>query len=165
MICLIALFVFGILGIFSVTHRRLAIEAFDCVFRKVRFKPCNSDLDKRLKSQITGKLIRRTPRIAKFTYKNFEVISGIFVILMFVSFLYSGIAVYNVFVYDNCNGPHSDDFCIFNPIGSGEVSCDSSYCAENGCSCGEMEGECTPENNFSACNGNCSCNSTVCGGG
>ena len=48
-LCVIALIVFGILGIFSASHREYAKEAFNCVFRKATFRPCNTDFNKKLK--------------------------------------------------------------------------------------------------------------------
>jgi len=163
MICIIALVVFAVLGIFSVSYRPLAKEAFDCVFRKVTFRKCKTDLDKRLKSQLTGKLMTKSPKLASFTYKHFVVLSWVLTLLFILSTIYTGIGIYNYAKYGDCNGPHSDQFCIFNPTGSEELSCGSKHCEEFGCACGEAESLCTPENNFSACNGNCDCNQNVCG--
>jgi len=118
MICVIALIVFGILGIFSATHRAVAKEAFDCVFRKITFRKCETRLDVRLKSQITGKIIKLSPKSAKFIYKHFEVISWIFLILFIVSFVNVAIGGYNYYLYGNCNGPQEEGFCIFDPLGS-----------------------------------------------
>ena len=66
MICIIALVVFGTLGIFSATHRKIAREAFECVFKRINLKPCDSALDKKLKSQITGKLMRKKPKMKRY---------------------------------------------------------------------------------------------------
>ncbi|MBI2128861.1 hypothetical protein HYU07_01345 [Candidatus Woesearchaeota archaeon] len=133
MICLIALVVFGVLGIFSSTHRMLAKEAFDCVFRRLTLRKCESGLDKRLKSQITGKLMRKTPRLAGFTYKNFELISWIFTIMFIASIVWSGHGIYNLIVYKNCNGLQGGA-CIFNPSASESLpSCSNSECP-TGCS-------------------------------
>ena len=117
MICVLALIVFGILGIFSATHRKIALEAFDCVFRRVTLRKCESGLDKRLKSQITGKLMKKNPVIARFTFRYFELISWFFTILFILSFVYAGIGGYNYYLYGNCNGPNEDSFCIFDPLG------------------------------------------------
>lgn len=119
MICIIALVVFSILGIFSAKYRIIAKEAFDCVFRRVTFRKCTSGLDKRLKAQITGNLMRRAPRVGKFSYKYFEWISWFFTILMIWSIVQSGVAVYNYVEYGNCNGKGSDEFCIFDPLNTG----------------------------------------------
>jgi hypothetical protein len=110
--------IFGILGIFSATHRKIALEAFDCVFRRVTLRKCESGLDKRLKSQITGKLMRKNPSVARFTFRHFELISWFFTILFIVSLISTGIGGYNYYLYGNCNGPNEDGFCIFDPLGS-----------------------------------------------
>ena len=117
MICVIALIVFGILSIFSATHRKLAAEAFDCTFRKLTLRKCESNLDVRLKSQIVGKIISRSPRTAKFVYKHFELLSWAFLLLFIASTVYVIIGGYNFYLYGNCNGPNAGGFCIFDPTG------------------------------------------------
>ncbi len=42
MICIFAFFVFAFLAIFSVTYRPLAKEAFECVFRRITLRPCET---------------------------------------------------------------------------------------------------------------------------
>lgn len=118
MICILALVVFGILGIFSATHRKIAMEAFDCVFRRISLRKCDSGLDKRLKSQITGKLMRKNPVVARFTFRHFELLSWFFTIIFILSLIYAGIGGYNYYMYGNCNGPNEEGFCIFDPLGS-----------------------------------------------
>ncbi len=119
MICLIALVVFAVLGIFSAKYRTIAKEAFDCVFRRITLRKCTTGLDKRLKSKITGKLMRKRPRFAKAVYRHFEAISWIFTIALILSLGYSVYSVANLFVYGNCNGPVPDAFCVFDPFISG----------------------------------------------
>jgi len=119
MICFIAMIVFGILGVFSAKYRIIAKEAADCVFRRLTLRKCESGLDKRLKNQISGKLAKKKPRLAKFLYKYFEVFSWALIILLVWSLISLGIGVYNYAAYGNCNGPqNSNDFCIFDPSGS-----------------------------------------------
>ncbi len=121
MICFIALIVFGILGIFSATHRKIAIEAFDCVFRKITLRKCHTGLDSRIKSSITGKFLRKNPRMGKFIFRHFEIISWAFTILLIASLVWTGISGYNYYVYGNCNGPSVEDqggLCLFDPTGS-----------------------------------------------
>ncbi|UCD07389.1 MAG: thioredoxin domain-containing protein [Candidatus Aenigmatarchaeota archaeon] len=119
MICIIALVVFGILGIFSAKYRTIAKEAFDCVFRRLTLRKCTTGLDKRLKSQITGKFMRKRPKLGKFLYRHFEAISWAFTIVLIVSLGYSIYSVGNLFIYGNCNGPIPDAFCVFDPFISG----------------------------------------------
>jgi len=118
MICIIALIVFGTLAIFSAKYRPLAKEALDCVFRRVTLRKCRSGLDKRLKSTITGKVMRKHPTLARFIYKHFEIISWAFLILLIASIVQTSISVYNYAAYGNCNGPDEEGFCIFDPLGN-----------------------------------------------
>lgn len=120
MICLIALVVFGILGIFSAKYRTIAKEAFDCVFKRITLRKCTTGLDKRMKSKITGKFMRKHPGFGKAVYKHFEIISWVFTIILILSLSYSVYSIGNFFVYGNCNGPIPDAFCIFDPFQSGE---------------------------------------------
>ncbi len=160
MICLLGLIVFGILGIFSVSHRQIAKEAFDCVFRRITLRPCQTGFDQKMKTHIVSKLMG-LPKLAKITYKYFELISWAFTISLIISLLLVGHGIYNYAVYGNCNGPHSQDFCIFAPFNS-DISCGSNHCVENGCACGG-DVLCTEENDYLPCEGNCECNSDVCG--
>jgi hypothetical protein len=130
MICFIALIVFGILGIFSATHRKIALEAFDCVFRKLTLRKCTTGLDTRIKSSITGKFLRKNPKTGKLIYKHFEIISWMFTILLIASMVWTGISGYNYYVYGNCNGPSVEDqggLCLFDPTGSNSeiTECDN----------------------------------------
>ncbi len=117
MICLIALAVFGVLGIFSGYYRKLAKEALECVFLRVTLRKCESGLDQRIKSALTGKMMVKSPLVAGFLYKYFEWLSWFFVIVMIASFGYSAYGGYNYYRYGNCNGPESTGFCIFDPSG------------------------------------------------
>ncbi len=119
MICIIALVVFGILGIFSAKYRTVAKEAFDCVFKRITLRKCTTGLDKRMKSQITGKFMRKHPGLGKVLYKHFEAISWIFTIVLILSLGYSAYSIGNLFIYGNCNGPIPDAFCVFDPFVSG----------------------------------------------
>jgi len=123
MICIIALIVFGILGIFSASYRKLAKEAFDCVFRRITFRKCVSGLDERIKVQVINIFINKSPQTARFIYKNFEVLSWIFTALLILSIVFSGIGLYNYAVYGNCNGPDNSGFCIFDPFQTQEQKC------------------------------------------
>ena len=118
-VCIIALPVLLILGIFSMRYRILAKEAFECIFLMVTLKPCRSKLDQRIKSSLTGKLMKHNPGFAKFIFKNFEIISWIFVALFIASIAFSLWGVYNYAVYGNCNGPTPGAFCVFNEVQKG----------------------------------------------
>ena len=110
--------VFGILGIFSAKYRVIAKEAFNCVFKKITFRKCDTGLDIRLKSEITGKLLKFNHRLGKIVYKYFEVFSWIFLILTLATIFFLVKGVYFYALYGNCNGPNSNQFCIFDPLGT-----------------------------------------------
>lgn len=116
--CIIALMVFAFLGIFSAKYRRYAKEAFDCVFRTVTLRPCNTEFDKKIKAKVSGKLLEKNPEIGRFVYKNFEAISLAFVVLMIASLAYSAYSIYNFFAYGNCEGPNATGECIYGEIGN-----------------------------------------------
>ena len=111
MFCLIALIVFSILGIFSATHRQLAKEAFDCVLRRITLRPCNTGFDKKIKGKVIGKLLNKSPKLAKGVHRFWEQISWALVILFFVSMFFSGKSAYNLIKYKTCD-PANPQNCI-----------------------------------------------------
>ncbi len=113
-LCWIALPVFVLLGLFSVKYRRLAKESLNCIWRMSTFRPCRSSLAERLRSDITGTLMKRTPRLARFFYHNYKIVSILFLILMIASTYFTGIGIYNYMQYGNCNGADSTAFCVIN---------------------------------------------------
>lgn len=122
MICIIALIIAGILGIFSASYRDIAKKAFDCVFRNLTFRKCDSGADQELRAKITVKMMKLSPKAAGFTFKWFNTISWIFVIMMFASIGYSAYGFYNFIQYGNCNGPDSSAFCVFDPFKNNNVN-------------------------------------------
>lgn len=150
MICIIALMVFSILGIFSMKYRKFAKDAFDCVLNRVVLKPCTSGLDQKIKSKLTSRLLKRSPRTARFVYKRFELLSWIFTILLFSSMFYSLYGLYNLYAYGTCD-PHSGN-CLFD-VGAPVCGC------EDVCLC-DVETCQGPE--YVACAGDCSCQREVC---
>jgi phosphotransferase system glucose/maltose/N-acetylglucosamine-specific IIC component len=111
-ICIVALVVFSILGIFSARYRGLAKDAFKCVFKMIQFKPCDVQLEQKIKSKVASKLMR-IPSLASFFYKNFKIISWIFTIAFFVSLIYSAYGIFNLVVYGTCD-PSSPGQCVIN---------------------------------------------------
>jgi len=150
MICLVALFTFSVLGIFSAKYRSLAREAFKCVFLRLTLRPCDTKLDERIRSKLTSKLLRRSPKLARVFYKHFEIISWAFTILFFSSMIYSSYSLYNLYVHGTCD-PYSDD-C--------PLSLTAPVCGCEGiCKCDEVVCE-SPD--YEACQGDCSCQQELC---
>lgn len=130
MICIIALIVFSVLGIFSATHRALAKEALDCVLRRVTFRPCTTGFNEKIKGKIVGKLLNRSVLTARIFNKHFELISWIFVILTIGSTLFVIKGGYNYYFYGSCNGLNKSGFCVFDPAGeNNKVSQVSTQCS------------------------------------
>lgn len=115
--CIIALIVFSILGIFSASHRALAKEALDCVFRRVTFRPCNTGFQDKIKGKILSKLIKRSIFLTRMVNKHYEILSWIFFVLMLGSTIWVFRGGYNFYVYGSCNGLNQTGFCAFDPSG------------------------------------------------
>ncbi len=116
-LCLIALPVLLVLGIFSVKYRQLAKDALECLFTTVTLRKCKSGLDDRIRSQITGRLLRFSPKAASIVYRHYKLFSWIVLIILVWSAYESGIGAYNYYYYGNCNGPEATGFCLLDPTG------------------------------------------------
>ncbi len=112
-ICVVVAAVFGVLSIFSAKYRPLAKEAFKCVFRKMTLRPCDMDLERRVKMKLVTKSFKYSPTMSKTIYTHFEVFSWALVILMAASLIYTVQGVYNLTVYGTCDPVTGE--CIFNP--------------------------------------------------
>lgn len=123
-LCWIALPVFAVLGIFSAKYRKLASESLECLFKTATFQRCKSGLDDRIKSQITGNLLKFSPASARFFYKHYKLISLVLLVLFIWSAYVSVVGIYNYVQYGNCNGPDSDGFCILDPTGENSGTCE-----------------------------------------
>jgi protein-disulfide isomerase len=117
MACIVALIIFGIMGLFSATHRALAKEALDCVFRRVTFRPCNTGFKEKVKSGLVAWLLNRSVLAAKIFNKFYEVFAWIFFILMVGSTVWVVRGGYNFYFYGSCNGLNASGFCAFDPKG------------------------------------------------
>lgn len=115
--CIVALIIFGIMGIFSASQRALAREAFDCVFRRVTFRPCNTGFQEKIKGKLLARVLSRSTFWAKVLNKYYEVFSWIFFILFIGSTVWVLRGAYNFYVYGSCNGLNQSGFCAFDPKG------------------------------------------------
>src|SRR3989344_2557701 len=145
-LCFIALPIFLILGIFSVKYRILTKDALDCLGRTITFRKCKSQLDERIKANITGKIMKKSSKVGLFFYKNFQLITTIFLILLFLSLIFSAVGLFNYLKYGNCYGPEKDNyFCPYASLfGSEEsTSCNNpELCTNEECGC-NLGSECT----------------------
>ncbi len=120
MICFIALFVFAILGLFSVKYRNYFFEALDCVLRKATLRKCTTSFDKKMKMRVSAKLSKLNKGLGSFVFKQFDIISWIITLLMILSLIwtayYAFFGLYNYFTYGNCDGPNSNAVCVYNAV-------------------------------------------------
>lgn len=114
-LCVVALVVLGFLSLFSAKYRPLAKEALHCVGRMATLRPCESNFEMRMKSQITTRLMAVSPAVGGFTYKHFSVLSWAFTGSFFVSLGYTAYSVYNLFAFGNCAPGTPASACPFNP--------------------------------------------------
>jgi len=111
MICIFAAIVFGILGIFNLSYRRLAREAWKCVLRRMTFRPCNAEFSLKLRINVVGAIFRRSQKAAAVINKYFELLSWIVIILFLVTTIYTSIGVYNYVRYQTCS-PFNPKDCL-----------------------------------------------------
>lgn len=135
MFCIVAFLVLSIIGIFSASHRALAKEAFDCVLRRVTFRPCNTGFQEKVKAQLTGTLLVRSTFIARIVNKQFELLSWILFIVTLASIFWTGKGLYNFYMYGSCNGLNKSGFCALDPAG------ENNKISQAGGSCALGEGD------------------------
>lgn len=145
--CIVALIVLAIAGLFSASHRKLAKEAFHCVFRMATLRKCDSSFDQKMKMKISGSLMSKSPRTSRFVFQHFSLISWILFIVTIVSLAYSVYGLYNLYTIGTCDP--TSDVCLLNP----------NYSPEDCGICGGVNCE-FPD--YLECGGDCQCATEVC---
>ncbi|MDO8625468.1 MAG: thioredoxin domain-containing protein [Candidatus Diapherotrites archaeon] len=103
------------MGIFSASHRKLAKEAWTCVFRTVTLRKCESNFDQKMKTKISVGLLKYNKTLGKLVFKHFNALSWILVAFTVISIAGIGVGIYNWGVFGNCNGANTNDLCLLNP--------------------------------------------------
>ncbi|MGD0424134.1 MAG: hypothetical protein ABSA92_11845 [Candidatus Bathyarchaeia archaeon] len=101
-LCLVALVLFSIMSIGSTKYRSLARETFKCVTKTLTLSPCDMAFEQRIKAQVTAKLLKVYPPLARAFYWNFKVFAWAFTVIFFVSLIYTAYSFYNFAVYGSC---------------------------------------------------------------
>lgn len=111
--CVAALIIFSILGIFSISYRKLAKQALSCVLRKISFRPCEADFQTEIKAKIVGFMVRKNIKGHKFVYRQYDNIAAIFSLVFLASLLVSAFfsirSIYNLSVYGTCDRQHPEN--------------------------------------------------------
>ncbi len=119
-LCIIALIVFSIFSLFSAKYRPLAKEAFDCVFRMASLRPCETGFDRKLKAKLVANVFEKSPLAAKFVNRHFQLLSWIFTIIFFASFVYTVYGVYNLITIGTCDPEHPEN-CPISGLGNDSI--------------------------------------------
>lgn len=134
--CVIALIILAILSIFSAKYRALTKEAFECVFRRVTLRPCQTGFNQKVKTVVSSWFLKKNEKIGGFVFKRFEILSWIFVLLSLTSVIYVGRGIYFYAKYGSCD-PKNPQGCIINQITGATTSISST--STEGCTAGQMK--------------------------
>jgi len=133
MLCIASFIVLLILSVFSAKFRPYVKEAFDCVFRRVTFRACNTGFDVKVRSKIATELAKKSEKIARAFNKYFELVSWLFVISFMASLIWTTRGLYLYWAYGSCNGLNQGGFCVLDPGGeNNSVSGMGSECRTGG---------------------------------
>lgn len=126
MICFIALFVFSVLSLFSAKYRPLAAAAFECTFRRLTLRPCQTDLETRVRTEFVGVILPLSPPLARLVHRHFEILGNLFTLLMVLSLAYSLWGAYNFVQFGTCDPSDPSAFCIYRDLLGGGGAADIS---------------------------------------
>lgn len=112
MLCIAAFIVFLFLGVFSLRYRRLALKAWDCVGRRVTFRPCDSTFKDDVKGMLAGALMKRSSRFGAFILRWIDLLAWIFVILSVWSLISVMLVGLNLWVYDTCDPARAESCAL-----------------------------------------------------
>ena len=135
MFCILAFVALSIISLFSASHRELAKEAYDCVFRRITFRPCTTGFKEKMKAKLVGRLLNRSAFAARLLNKHFEFLSWILFLTTIASIFWTGKGLYNFYMYGSCNGLNKSGFCALDPKG------ENNKVSQTGSSCGIGEGD------------------------
>lgn len=117
MLCIASFIVLLVLSIFSAKYRPYVKEAYDCVFRRVTFRPCNTGFDTKVRSAIVVSLAKKSERLATWFNRYFELVSWFFVLTFIASLLWTIRGGYLFWTTGSCNGMNQGGFCVLDPGG------------------------------------------------
>lgn len=110
MLCIFYVLIFGILGLFSASHRELFFESLDCVKNSFKRQPCETDVEQKIKASVTHRMFQRSPWIAKQINNHFRLISWIFIVLTILTGLLTAKSGYDLLVHGTCT-PGAPENC------------------------------------------------------
>jgi len=139
MLCIASFIVLLVLSIFSARFRPYVKEAYDCVFRRITFRACNTGFDVKVRTAIVVKLAKKSEKLAGLFNRYFELVSWIFVVTFLASLLWTIRGFYFYWSYGSCNGLNQSGFCVLDPGNENNaVSGTSIECSTGGDETGDL---------------------------
>ena len=130
-ICIVALVVFGVLGIFSATYRKMFYQALHCLKRNLQLRACETGFDRRMKYAIARR-VSNYPRLYIFVYRHFNIFSWMLLITLIASFALTARGAYYLATEKTCS-PENPESCLFSEIAGYNATaadCEKSFKAE-----------------------------------
>ena len=115
MLCIFYVAAFGVLGIFSASHRKLFFESLECVKSTFTHQPCETQVDQKIKVSVTHKIFKRSPWLAKYFNQYFRAISWILIVLTLVTGILTAKVGYDLLVYGTCT-PSDPSGCSISQV-------------------------------------------------
>jgi len=101
--CIAAFIVLVVMAAFSARYRRYVGKAWNCVWRRVTFRPCDTTFKQDVKDHILAPIAARRPSLVKPASITLEVLA----VLVILTTIWSGYTVVksavNLYVYGTCN--------------------------------------------------------------
>lgn len=103
MFCIAAFIFVLIMAAVSAKYRKLVKKAWNCAFRRVTFRACDSTFKQDAKAEILGPIAVRAPRLVRPASITLEVLAWIFVVTTVISLYIVVRSGLNLVVYGTCN--------------------------------------------------------------
>ena len=103
MFCIAAFIVLVVMAAFSARYRRYVGKAWNCTWRKVTFRPCDTTFKQDIKDHLLAPVAARRPGLVKPASIGLEILA----VLVLLTTIWSGYTVVksavNLYVYGTCN--------------------------------------------------------------
>jgi hypothetical protein len=101
--CIAAFIVLAVMAVFSARYRRYVGTAWNCVWRRVTFRPCDTTFKQDVKDHLLAPIAARRPGLVKPAGIALEILA----VLVILTTIWSGYTVVksavNLYVYGTCN--------------------------------------------------------------
>jgi hypothetical protein len=103
MFCIAAFIILAVMAVFSARYRRYVGTAWNCVWRRVTFRPCDTTFKQDIKDHLLAPVAARRPGLVRPASVALEILA----VLVILTTVWSGYTVVksavNLYVYGTCN--------------------------------------------------------------